>query len=70
MNTFVFPLKSLYKLKLFDFYFQVQLSGQGEIKGLDEITSKSMFPGFVPNTSAPFDRGIGNYIPNKAAPSR
>ncbi|XP_015883312.3 uncharacterized protein LOC107419093 [Ziziphus jujuba] len=48
---------------------KVRLSGQGDIKGVDEITSKSMFSGFVPNTSAPFDRGIGNYTPNRAAPA-
>ncbi|KAM6569530.1 hypothetical protein CsatB_017515 [Cannabis sativa] len=37
--------------------------GQGDLKGLDATPSKNLFPGFVPNTSAPFDRFIGNYAP-------
>ena len=44
--------------------------GQGDTKGSDLTPSKSMFPGFAPVTSAPFERGMGNYAPNKVPPSR
>ncbi|GAV85279.1 hypothetical protein CFOL_v3_28717 [Cephalotus follicularis] len=42
---------------------------QGETRGFDEVPSKSLHPGRVPGTSAPFDRSVGNYAPNKTAPS-
>ncbi|KAL5544589.1 hypothetical protein UlMin_008373 [Ulmus minor] len=45
------------------------LGGQGDSEGLDATPSKTMFPGFVPNASAPFDRSIDNYAPNKAPSS-
>lgn len=44
-------------------------SGQGDTKGSDPTPSKSMFPGFAPVTSAPFERGMGNFAPNKVPPS-
>ena len=43
---------------------------QGDTKGFDEIPSKSMLPGHVPNSSAPFDKSVGTYDPNKTATSR
>lgn len=42
---------------------------QGDTKGLDEMPSKSMHPGYLPNSSAPFDKSVGNYSPNKRASS-
>ncbi|PON70326.1 hypothetical protein TorRG33x02_256920 [Trema orientale] len=38
---------------------------EGDVQGLDATPSKSMFPGFAPNTSAPF----GNYVPHKVPQS-
>ncbi|XP_031258074.1 uncharacterized protein LOC116116103 [Pistacia vera] len=42
---------------------------QGDAKYLDEVPSKSMHPGYVPVTSSPFDKSVGNYAPNKNASS-
>ncbi|KAB1201298.1 hypothetical protein CJ030_MR0G004418 [Morella rubra] len=42
---------------------------QGDTKGLEGLHSKSMLPGYAPNTSAHFDKAVGNYAPNKTATS-
>ncbi|KAK9278620.1 hypothetical protein L1049_028193 [Liquidambar formosana] len=42
---------------------------QGDNKGLDEVPSRGILPGFVSNVSAPFDRSVGIYAPNKTAHS-
>ncbi|XP_042954000.1 uncharacterized protein LOC122290409 isoform X1 [Carya illinoinensis] len=40
-----------------------------DTKGLDEIPLKSMLPGYVPNSSGPYDNSVGNYASNKTATS-
>uniref|UniRef100_A0A5B7A441 Uncharacterized protein n=1 Tax=Davidia involucrata TaxID=16924 RepID=A0A5B7A441_DAVIN len=42
---------------------------QVNTKGLDEVPSRGIHPGYVPNMSAPFDRSLGISAPNKAAQS-
>lgn len=43
---------------------------QGDTKGLDDLPSKGMLPGYVPNSSASFLKSLGNFTPNKTATSR
>ncbi|KAA8542537.1 hypothetical protein F0562_023689 [Nyssa sinensis] len=42
---------------------------QVNTKGLDEVPSRGIHPGYVPNISGPFDRSLGISMPDKAAQS-
>ncbi|RVW58463.1 hypothetical protein CK203_105363 [Vitis vinifera] len=42
---------------------------QGDTRGVDEVPSRGIFPGSMPNMSAPPDRSVGIYIQNKTAQS-
>ncbi|XP_042947392.1 uncharacterized protein LOC122280518 isoform X1 [Carya illinoinensis] len=42
---------------------------KGDTKGLDDLPSKGMLPGYVPNSSASFLKSLGNFTPNKTATS-
>lgn len=42
---------------------------QGDMKCMDEGPSRSMHPGYAPLASASVDKSVGNYAPNRTAPS-
>lgn len=42
---------------------------QGDMKCMDEGPSRSMHPGYAPVASASVDKSVGNYAPNRTAPS-
>ncbi|KAJ9677564.1 hypothetical protein PVL29_022511 [Vitis rotundifolia] len=42
---------------------------QGDTRGVDEVPSRGIFPGSMPNMAAPSDRSVGSYIQNKTAQS-